>query len=58
MIVRGALVGFLVCGPKNDGTHYLPEEIDTLSTLAHRAGTAYAWLTLRPGAEPVSLPAS
>ncbi len=58
MVVRGQLVGFLVCGPKRDGTHYLPEEIDTLATLAHRTGMAYAWLTLRPGAESLAVPAT
>lgn len=48
MAARTELVGFIVCGPKNDRTHYLPEEVETLGLLAHRAGTAYAWLTLRP----------
>lgn len=47
MTARTQLVGFLVCGPKRDRTHYLPEEIETLSALAHRTGGAYAWLTLR-----------
>jgi len=54
MSVRGQLVGFVVCGPKRDGTHYLGEEIDTLATRAHRAGTAYAWLTLRPYSSSVA----
>jgi len=54
MIVRGQLVGFLVCGPKRDRTHYLPEEVDTLVTLAHRVGTAYAWLTLRPASDALA----
>ena len=48
MTVRGDLVGFIVCGPKHDRTHYLPEEYDTLTMLTHRVGNAFAWLTLRP----------
>jgi GAF domain-containing protein len=47
MTARGSLVGFIACGPKRDRTHYLPEEVDTLSLLAHRAGTAYVLLTSR-----------
>ncbi len=53
MTVRGQLVGFVACGPKRDRTHYLPDEVDALSTLAHRTGSAHAWLTLR---EPVRSP--
>ena len=49
MMVRGQLVGFVVCGPKTDRTHYIAEEIETLSLLAHRTGNSYAWLTMRPG---------
>ena len=52
MTARTQLVGFIACGPKRDHTHYLPEEVETLSTLAHRAGSAYGWLTLR---EPLSV---
>lgn len=48
MTARTLLVGFIAVGPKRDRTHYLPEEIDTLSTLAHRTASSYAWLTLRP----------
>lgn len=48
MTARTQLVGFIACGQKRDRTHYLPEEIETLAALAHRAGSAYAWLTLRP----------
>lgn len=48
MMARAQLVGFIVCGPKRDRTHYLPDEVETLSALAHRAGSAYAWLTMRP----------
>ncbi len=48
MTARTHLVGFIVCGPKTDHTHYIPEEIDTLQALAHRAGAGYAWLTMRP----------
>ncbi|HET7813145.1 MAG TPA: GAF domain-containing protein [Candidatus Baltobacteraceae bacterium] len=47
MTARGQLVGFIVCGPKRDHTHYLPEEVETLELLAHRAGTAYVLLTGR-----------
>jgi hypothetical protein len=52
MTVRSQLVGFLACGPKRDRTHYLPDEVDALSTLAHRTGSAYAWLTLREQSSP------
>ncbi|HLI95792.1 MAG TPA: GAF domain-containing protein [Candidatus Baltobacteraceae bacterium] len=46
MTARTQLVGFIACGPKRDRTHYLPEEIETLTTLAHRAGSSYGWLTM------------
>jgi hypothetical protein len=46
MTARTHLVGFIVCGPKRDRTHYLPEEIETLTALAHRVGSAYGWLTM------------
>ncbi|HEX5274409.1 MAG TPA: GAF domain-containing protein [Candidatus Rubrimentiphilum sp.] len=46
MSARGELVGFIACGPKRDRTHYLPEEVQTLSSLAHRVGSAFALLTL------------
>ena len=49
MMARGQLVGFVACGPKTDRTHYIAEEIETLSLLAHRTGNSYAWLTMRPG---------
>jgi hypothetical protein len=52
MTARMNLVGFIVCGPKRDRTHYLPDEVDTLSTVAHRTGSAYAWLTM---ATPITL---
>ena len=55
MTARTQLVGFIVCGPKRDRTHYLPEEVETLGALAHRTGAAYGWLTLRAG-EPATLP--
>lgn len=48
MSARTELVGFIACGPKHDRTHYLPKEVEALAALAHRAGSAYAWLTLRP----------
>ena len=53
MTSRTDLIGFIACGPKPDHTHYIPEEIDTLQALAHRAGAGYAWLTMR---SPSSLP--
>jgi hypothetical protein len=56
MTVRTELVGFIACGPKRDGTHYLPEELETLSALAHRMGSAYAWLTVRPGITVAAIP--
>lgn len=46
MTARMRLVGFIVCGPKRDRTHYLPEEIDTLTMLSHRVASSYLWLTL------------
>lgn len=46
MTARGQLVGFIVCGPKHDHTHYLPEEVETLSLLTHRTGSAFALLTM------------
>lgn len=48
MPARAQLAGFIVCGPKPDRTHYLPDEVATLEALAHRAGAGYAWLTMRP----------
>lgn len=48
MTARAQLIGFIVCGPKVDRTHYLPEEVETLVMLAHRVGTSYGWLTMRP----------
>ena len=45
MTARAELVGFIVCGPKRDGTHYLPEEVQALSALTHRVGSAFALLT-------------
>lgn len=47
MTAHAQLVGFITCGPKHDRTHYLPDEVETLSTLAHRSGSAYLWLTAR-----------
>ncbi len=55
MTARGRLVGFFACGPKRDRTHYLPDEVETLASLAHRTGGAYAWLTMRPLEGPVAL---
>lgn len=47
MMARTQLIGFIVCGPKADRTHYIPHEIDTLQALAHRAGAGYGWLNMR-----------
>lgn len=56
MVARNDLVGFPCCGPKTDRTHYLPNEIETLATLAHRTGNAFAWLALRPIVNPAAMP--
>jgi len=40
MISRGRLVGVLVCCAKADGESYAPDEMDALSEVAHRVGTA------------------
>jgi hypothetical protein len=45
MVLRGALYGFAVCGPKVDRTSYLPDEQETVAALVHRVGIAYEWLT-------------
>ncbi len=44
MTVRGQLIGFIAAGPKRDHTRYLPEEIETLTSVAHHCGLAYGWL--------------
>lgn len=56
MTARTQLVGFIVCGPKRDRTHYLPGEIDTLTMLSHRVASSYAWLTLASNAPLLSSP--
>jgi hypothetical protein len=58
MTARGRLVGFVVCGPKRDRTHYLPEEVETLSGLAHRVGSAYALLTIASGSMLLQAPST
>jgi GAF domain-containing protein len=40
MLVRGALVGVLVCGPKHRGEPYAPDERETLAKVAHAVGLA------------------
>jgi len=45
MVLRGTLYGFVVCGSKSDRTAYLPDETETIGSLAHRVGIAYEWLT-------------
>ncbi len=49
MSARGALVGFVCCGPKADRTAYLTDEIDALSYLATEVGVACAWLSQPAG---------
>ncbi len=58
MTARGQLIGFIACGAKHDRTHYLPEEVETLTTLTHRVGSAFALLTLTGGTTPQLRPAS
>ncbi len=41
MIVRGALVGTLACGPKRNLEQYAPDERATLADLTHAAGIAF-----------------
>lgn len=45
MMLRGALYGFAICGPKQDRSGYVPDERDTVASLVHRVGIAYEWLT-------------
>jgi hypothetical protein len=45
MMLRGALYGFAICGPKQDRSSYVPDERDAIASLAHRVGIAYEWLT-------------
>lgn len=40
MVVRGALRGFLVVGPKVDGEEYSPDEVATLAYVGHEVGLA------------------
>ena len=48
MMLRGALYGFAICGPKQDHSSYVPDERDVVASLAHRVGIAYEWLTRIP----------
>lgn len=45
MMLRGALYGFAICGPRQDHSGYVPDEREAVATLAHRVGIAYEWLT-------------
>ena len=38
MLDQGALLGFVLAGPKPDGTHYRPDEIENLGWAAHQVG--------------------
>jgi hypothetical protein len=44
MLVRGDLLGFIVCGAKIDRTAFLADEITALTMLAHHVGLAEATL--------------
>lgn len=55
MLVRGDLAGFLVCGPKEDHTAYLQDEIAALALLAHHAGLAQALLSKASRLPPLTL---
>jgi hypothetical protein len=50
LLLRGALYGFAICGPKQDHSDYVPDERDVVASLAHRVGIAYEWLTRIPTA--------
>ncbi len=41
MLVRGHLVGAVVCGPRSRGEAYAPDEVEALSEFAHGVGSAY-----------------
>ena len=47
MIVRGELLGVLVCGPKTDDETYAPDERDALASLAASAGHALDTIEVR-----------
>jgi len=47
MIVRGELLGALVCGPKRDGESYAPDERDALALLATSLGHALDTIEVR-----------
>jgi GAF domain-containing protein len=41
MLVRGQLVGAVVCGPRSRGEAYAPDEVEALSEFAHGVGSAF-----------------
>jgi hypothetical protein len=41
MVSRGQLLGVLVCGERDSGEAYTPNEIEALASFAHGVGTAY-----------------
>lgn len=49
MSIGGSLLGVIVCGPKHERTHYLAEEVEALSLVAQRVGTALYVLLQREG---------
>lgn len=57
MMLRGTLFGFVVCGPKREGTSYLEDEREALSALVHRVGIAHEWLTRPLASRTPTLPA-
>jgi hypothetical protein len=52
MILRGELLGTLVCKPKRDGEAYAPDESDALQAMAQGVGAMLATLSSRNGDEP------
>jgi hypothetical protein len=47
MIVRGELLGVLLCGPKTDDEIYAPDERDALAGLATSVGHALDAIEVR-----------
>lgn len=45
MSIHGTLFGILVCGPKQERTHFAGEEVDVLAQAAHRTGIAHLFVT-------------
>ncbi len=45
LMVRTNVIGFMACGPKEDHTRYVSDEINALNTLAHHVATSYAFIS-------------